>query len=230
MPIIVLVHFLCSTSDRQHQPVLIDPPPSRAYLVTVVYPQNPVVYTQIAPPDFQTIQRDNPGLTVDDINARYRDQVADNEASIKRNISVQRELVKQFVHFLQRLPVRVVYDQQLDDQHVESKTLWMQERIRDSDYVILVITPSFLHFMRRAPKEEIFFQGPYLHNLILGLEKKSDGSKIKVVCAFLNRPKCLNHAPADLRTGSIFELWKPFQRGGEERGDDLENFVSLLLQ
>lgn len=196
-------------------------------MVTVVYPHNPESYEQIAPPDIPKLLRDNPYLTVDVINAQHKDEKVRNERTTKERIDSHKKVVRDFADFLTSLGVTTAYDQQIEDQPIASKTQWLQEKIKASDYVILVITPSFLLLMEAAPQEELFFKGPYVHNLIRGLENRSDGREIHLVCVFLNGAKTLDQVPTSLRTGHVFELWAPFEQH-DRRSDDLNTLVSLL--
>ena len=196
-------------------------------MATVVYPHNPEVYEQIAPPDIPKLLRDNPHLTVDVINAQYEDELDRNGRTTKQRIDSHKKVVRDFANFLITLGLTTAYDQQIEDQPTASKTRWLQDKIKASDYVIFVITPSFLKFMNEAPEEELFFRGPYVHNLLRGLEKRSDGSEINMVGVFLDRTKTLDQVPTELRTGHVFELWTPFEQH-DRRGDDLNTLVSLL--
>ena len=194
--------------------------------VTIFYSQNPEVYEQILPPSIEKIRKENPRLRKADIVAKYEEEVVMNGRTIKNNISKQRKLVQRFAEFLQSMGITVSYDQQLDDQPVKSKTQWLQEEIKDSDYVIFIITPSFQEFMKNPPQEEIFFQGPYLHNLISGLEKRTDGSSVDMVCVFLDRPFCLDHVPTTLRSGHTISVASPFYLTSQRT--DLNQLVSII--
>ena len=66
--------------------------------------------------------------------------------------------------------------------------------------------------MNKAPEEELFFSGPFVHNLLRGLEKRSDGSEFNMVGEFLDRTKILDQVPTEPKTGHAFELWAPFEQ------------------
>ena len=201
---------------------------ARVYpMITIVYPHNPESYKQIAPPDIAKLLRDDPHLTVDVINERHEEELIRNGRKTKQRIDSHKKVVRDFANFLIALGVTTAYDQQIEDQPTASKTQWLQEKIKGSDYVIFVITPSFLQFNNEAPEEELFFRGPYVHNLLRGLEKRSDGSEINMVGVFLDRTKTLDQVPTELKSGHVFELWAPFEQHSR-RGDDLNTLVSLL--
>ena len=195
---------------------------------TVIYAHNPELYQQIARPDVQALLRQRPTLTREQIETQYEAEVIENEGQMKENIRENKGLVAMFASFLTGLSITVVYDQDLEDCYVASKTQHMDEQIKDSDYVILVITPSFIPFLNKAPQEELIFMGPYLHNLIRCPGRNKSGRKIKIICVFLDRVKDIELVPTELKTGSIYELWHPFQLD-EERKNETHNLVTLML-
>ena len=199
--------------------------PSRK--VTLFYAQNPEIYLQIYPPNVEEMLKENPRLSEAGIIAQYEEDCLRNGRYIDNNVSRQRRIVREFAEFLQREDVRVSYDQQIEDRPVISKTQWMQGEIKDSDYVVFIITPSFQEFMKVAPQEELFFQGSYLRNLIDNLETRADGSAVNMVCVFLDRPIDLGHVPTALRSGHVFSVWTQFYLDSQ-RTDDLNKLLSLI--
>ena len=195
--------------------------------VFIVYPQNPEVYEQISPPNIEKIRKENPRLREADIIAKHREEIVMNRRFRENNISKQRNLVQMFAEFLQCVGITVSYGQQLDDMPVKSKLQWMQDEIKNSDYVIFIITPSFNEFMNNPPQEEIFFQGSYLRNLVDNLEKRADGSSVNMVCVFLDTPICLDHVPTALRSGHNISVALPFFLNSQ-REDGLNQLVSLI--
>ena len=195
---------------------------------TIIYAQNPEIYQQIARPDVQALLRQHLTLTREQIETQYEAEIFENERQMEENIRENKELVAMFASFLTGLSITVVYDQDLDDRYVPSKTQYMYEQIKDSDYVILVITPSLVSLLTKAPQEELIFMGPYLHNLIRSPGRNNSGKEIKIICVFLDRPRNIELVPTELKTGSIYELWQPFHLD-KERKDETQNFVKLML-
>ena len=179
--------------------------------VTVVYAHNPNIYKQIEPP----IIKDKATL------AQHERELVENEHAIAE----QKELVKEFVAFLESLGITVAYDQQIDECRVNNRRLWIQDNIKNSGFVIFIITPSFVPFIEAdvTPEREMIFQGPYLHNLI-----SNPGKNQVLVSVFLNRPRDYEQVPKALETGNVFELWTPFVREGG-RNDDLLSFSNLIV-
>ena len=170
----------------------------------LIYPQNPENYEQIESP-------------------RSEEEVISKEKDKHSRITEHRKLVAEFAVFLKGLGLVVAFDQDLDDQPIASKPLWLEENIKDSDYVIFEITPSFMTLLKNTPDEEIFFKGNALNNLIGGLED------VRIVCVFLDRSKNRNQVPLGLRGGNMYELWQPFRQDSPRHiNDDLTTFVSLM--
>ena len=148
---------------------------------------------------------------------------------MKDAIAKQREQVKEFAEFLQRNKIKVYYDQPIEDTHIACFPKWLDGNIEKSDYVIIVITPSFIKFLRqdRVPDKEKVFHGNYLYNLCSDQLRKPDGSRYRVVSVFLNRTVEKGLIPPSLQSGSYYELWAPYCLG-EGRHDQLQSFVSLI--
>lgn len=182
---------------------------------TIVYAHNPDLYEWIEPP----IIKDKATL------AQHERELVENEERMEHDIAEQKELVKEFVAFLQSLGITVAYDQLIDDCAVNNRRLWIQNHIKNSGYVIFIITPSFVPFIENdvTPEREMIFQGPYLHNLI-----SNPGKNQVLVSVFLNRPRDCEQVPKALETGNIFELWTPFEQE-ERRKDDLFSFCNFIL-
>ena len=183
--------------------------------VTVVYAHNPNLYKQIKPPEIRN----------ETTLAQYEGELIENERHMEHNITEQKKLVKEFVAFLKSLGISVAYDQQIDDSPVDNRRLWIQNHIKNSDYVIFIITPSFVPFVEGGvtPEKEMIFQGQYLHNLI-----SNPGKNQVLVSVFLNSPRDCKQIPKALETGNIFELWTPFE-GKERCKDDLLSFHSFIM-
>ena len=195
---------------------------------TVIYAHNPEVYQQITAPDVQALLRQHTTLTREQIETQYEAEIIENERQMKENIRENKGLIAMFASFLTGLGITVVRDEGLKDCYVASKTQYMDEQIKDSDYVILVITPSFIPFLNVAPHEELIFKSPYLHNLIRRPGRNNSGREIKIICVFLDRPRNIELVPTELKTGIIYELWQPFHLD-KERKDETQMFVKLML-
>jgi hypothetical protein len=194
--------------------------PRRRLKVTIVYAQNPGEYKQIHPP---------PGPLTASQEAAYQEEMFQNEAKRERIIASHKRQVAEIAHFLEGLGIEAVYEGQLDDKHVPSKLQWLQQNVEDSDYVVLVITPSLNTLLNeeKPPEGEMFFRGQYLHNLISGQVDSTHKKPVAIVCVFLNRPKCRKEIPPSLVTGPMYELWSPFVQDSA-RSDDLGAFISCL--
>ena len=190
--------------------------------VTFIYSQNPVEYERI-----ESI--DESRLTPE----QYEEEVIQKGRSRDITIKNHRALVDRFATFVSTfLHIKVAFDQQIDDIHTRNKLLWLEERVEESDYAILIITPSFHKFMKKTPDEEIFFHSELISSLMRGLvKKKNDGTKVGVICVFLNSSVHFPYIPSSLRVGNIFELWESREAFFDTNGEGPHGsraFASLL--
>jgi hypothetical protein len=232
-----LVPTLTSDFVKRHQLKLIplagktdfgtvpDPVPGpilRRKKVTIISAQNPVEYKQIRPP---------PAPMTASQEAAYQEEVFQNEAKREKIIESHKRQVAEIAHFLGDLGIEIVIGieykgRQLDGKLVPFEPQWLQQ---DSDYVVLVITPSLNKLLNenKPPEREVLFMGPYLHNLISGQLVSRHKKPFEIVCVFLNRPICREEIPPSLVTGRTYELWSPFVQDSA-RSDDLGAFISCL--
>jgi hypothetical protein len=195
------------------------PNTSRKKKVLLIYPKNPGEYEQIKPPDNMTAAQ----------KEAYEREVIDHEGDQEKRIKLHEERVERFARFLQSLDIAVAYEKQLDDQHIRSKLTWLEENVDNSDFVVLVITPSLNQLLKKEdiPEKETFFKGETLSNMIHGYVNKSDGSRIKFVGVFLNTPPCQKHIPLGIAASNSYEVFKPFELK-DGRRDNLAPFISLV--
>ena len=193
--------------------------------VFIVYAHNPHLYTQLQPPSPEDVKRLDPTKTEQAIWEEFRQECIDHERKMAEVIAHHEEEVAKFAAFLQKSGVAVAYDRLLDDTSAANKLRWTQEQIADSDYVVLVITPSFLHFLQQQPppEEEYIFSGDYLFNII-------HGTDITFLPIFLNRPKELSLLPKAREANSLYEVRFPLDLTDSSRGDDLMSLYRLLTK
>ena len=193
--------------------------PQSCYKVAVVYPHNPGPYHQMRKP---------PDLSQEE----YDYQVSEMDRERKQAISKQEELVSRFVGFLtQTFRVEVVCDLMWKDKVVNNKRLLLQKAIEKSDFVILVMTPSFMELLESevVPDEEFIFQQHYLHNLINDPNLDGRDEPVKFIPVFLdaNYDKDLKFVPKTLHLGNVYELQFPFN---PQHGEDMRNFCALMTK
>ena len=191
--------------------------PQACYKVAVVYPHNPGHYHQIE-------------KTPDLDQEEYDHKVFEMERKRKRAIFKQKELVSKFVDFLkQSLLVEVVCDLMWNDKLVNNRRLSLQKEIEKSDFVVLVITQSFMELLESevVPDEEFIFQHHYLHNLINNPMLEDRGKSLHFISVFLdaNYDKDLKFVPKTLQSGNVYELRHPFNSA---QGEDMHNFCALM--
>lgn len=185
--------------------------------VFVVYARNPTVYTQVAPP------KPVPDMTDEELQA-FTVEATQHLQRQEEAIRNHQALIRRFASFLQRSLIAVSYDQLLLDTGAGNQMRWYQEQIADSDYLILVITPSFKEFLQdeAPPEEEYIFTGHYLFNLI-----NNPSPHLRFLPVFLNQPADRELLPVALKAASVFQIVEPFD---VQRGDMCSLYAILTNQ
>ena len=140
-----------------------------------------------------------------------------------QEITRHQEQVYRFACFLQRNHIAVAYDLMLKDTAVSDDLKWVDNQINDSDYVILIITPSFSTYLDDPPprEKECIFGTDYVSRLV------RYPKKTKFLVVFLNREKDEQLLPTNLRGHTLYKICEPFEIG-ETRHDDLEDLYAVL--
>lgn len=185
--------------QRQKHP---DNPAETLPKVFIAYPRKPTLYTQIAPPVLES------GTSEEEQSELWQERVVQHERDAEAEIREHEETVKRFANFLQQSSVAVAYDLLVRDTGVGNITRWCQTQIEDSDYVILIVTPSFCSFLKgECPQEkEPLFSSDYLYNLI-----HFPPQKLQFLPVFLCRPKDLSLLPKALVASSVYEVWENYR-------------------
>ena len=147
--------------------------------VFIVYPHNPELYTYH--PDREAQER--------------------NERETEQVIREHDRLVHLFAQFLENHKIAVAYEGLLMDKVIANYMKWFEDQMADSDYVILIITNSFCHFLSEQPPpgKERIFTGQFLHVFV-----NNPGKPILPV--FLNRQKDMALLPNALRAASTYRV------------------------
>ncbi len=182
--------------------------------VFVVYPLNPAVYTWIDPP--KPVEQ----MNHDELQA-FSSEAALHDQQQEEVVKNHQALIRRFAEFLQKSRIAVAYDQLLLDSGAENQMKWYQEQIADSDYAILVITPSFREFLESEcpPEREHIFTGHYLHNLI-----NRPPPNLRLLPVFLNQYTNVDLLPVALRAARVFQIFEPF----DVQVDDLSSLYAIL--
>ena len=203
--------------------------------VFMAYPHNPGAYLQIAPPNVEAVLLQNPGMTRESIQEAYKQEKlrlsVDTEEEVKRH----KYLVREFANFLAGSGIAVAYDQLLEDTGTDNLMKWTEQQMKDSDYVILIVTPSLCDFLSSPPPrdKEYIFSGHMLYNLIHSPPPRPNSpvnvDALRFLPVFLNSTKNLNLLPKTLEAGNCYEIWKPFDVR-LTREDDLVSLYTLLTR
>lgn len=189
--------------------------------VFIAYPRKPTVYEQLAPPENAA---DNP-----EIWRQFEDRVVQHEIAVEEETRAHEETVKNFADFLITQSIAVAYDLLVRDLEIENFTRWYQTQIDDSDYLLLIVTPSLREFLntRCPPVKEPLFNSDYLYNLIHSSRQRNDGKKpLQLVPVFLHSVKNLTHLPTALQAACIYEIWDDTYR--EPLSEGLTSLICRL--
>ncbi len=195
----------------------INPEFGRIKKVFIAYVHNPDEYEAYVPPY-------RPEELLDSNILRFVFSEKQRHENQQRNkIEKHTKAIQSLATYLSTLGVPVVYDEYWRGKHVSNQLQQFEEQIMDSDYVLLVITPSTNHYLQNvAPiDEEILFTDNFLFNLMT--VKKPPGTNF--IPIFVNSTKNSDLVPTHLGSSMIYELIEPFDY---QRGDmyDLYKLVT----
>lgn len=193
--------------------------------VFIVYPHNPQVYTWVAPTPIDDLQRKFPGKSDLDLRKIQVEDARKRENEREEIIRGHNELVFRFAQFLGHFKIAVAYEGLLLDHATPNKMKWFEEQMKDSDYILLIITDSFNHFLFHQPPEEKepIFVGDFLHIVVYN-------SKKRLLPIFLDRPKNLDLLPSSLRSSSTYHVVMTSNRHPyfDLRQPELDSLYSFL--
>lgn len=189
--------------------------------VFIAYAHNPDPYEKYIPPYQPAALQANPAL----YQLVLREK-AEHEWRQQDKIQRQKDAVKRLADVLGAGGVPVAYDQyNLEGPPVTNQLQHYEQQICDSDFVLLVITPSLLYYMNnKVPLEdEILLARDFLSNLMT--VKKPHGTHFLPV--FVNCEKDLSLVPTALSSTRCYQLVEPFN---VEQGDLYTLYAMLTNQ
>ena len=188
----------------------------RVKKIFIAYVQNPDEYEIYHPP----VPPERLMADMDLLTKCVKERAA-HETIQKTKIERHRSAVRRLAEYLTNGGVAVAYDQYWEDKQLDSRLQHYEAQIRDSDYVLLVITPSFNHYLtNEAPDEEILFANNFLYNMIT--IARPQGTHF--IPLFLNRDKDVSLVPMSLASSTMFVIREPLDL---YRGD-LYSLYALL--
>ena len=191
----------------------------RVKKVFLAYVHNPDQYETFIPP--------YPPEQLFDQNILHlvQQQRLQHESQQASKILAHRACVKRLAEYLKSVGVAVSYDQHWEGQQISNQLQHYEQQIADSDFVLLIITPSVKYYLENdAPKEEeILFTEHFLYNLMT--IKKPDGTNF--IPVFLNKRKDVSLVPTSLASSTSYELIEPFDI---HRGDMYDLYALLTNQ
>lgn len=182
----------------------------------IAYVQNPDQYEIYHPPvPPERLMADMDLLT------KYLKERAAHETIQKMKIERHRSAVRRLAQYLTSCGVSVAYDQCWEGTQLDNRLKHYEAQIRDSDYVLLVITPSFTHYLaNEAPDEEILFVDNFLYNMTTVAQPEGT----RFIPVFLNREKDISLVPMSLVSSTMYVIREPLD---VYRGD-LYSLYALL--
>lgn len=177
---------------------------SRSNKVFIVYPHNPHPYVWTPPTPEDELRRQYPEKNDGEISQMRVQEAIVIENEVKRQINCHNQLVDSFAKFLVKHGLDVVYEGLLQDKSTASYMRWFQEELKTSDFIVLIITDSFHHFLSNPLTfphngEEQIFEGNFLHNLVHRPTKP-------LLPVFLGDSKNLDLLPDALRSSSTYQV------------------------
>jgi hypothetical protein len=169
--------------------------------VFIAYPHKPTVYEQRLPPENAADNRE--------VWRQFEEEVILLKRAEQAEVRAHVGAVRRFADFLNSQSIAVAYDQLVRDPGVDNIYRWCQTQIEDSDYLILITTPSLRHFLNGVcpADQEPLFSSDYLYNLIHSRPQRHDGKPLQIVPLFLSSVKNVDLVPTALKASSIYEVW-----------------------
>ena len=173
--------------------------------VFLAYIQNPDVYEKYIPPySWDQLISDQ------SLQQRAREESACHEENQKRKKKEHTDLVKEFAEYLRENGVSVAYDGYFELENVECTHQLYEQQIRDSDFVLLVITPSLKFYLQNDPPVEEPMAPLFQSKAMVNLMTVQIPPGTHFVPIFLGRERDTNLVPVNLASASMYTICKPF--------------------
>lgn len=179
--------------------------------IFLLSPYNPNEYVHILPPnELQQHPEQHPELL-----REYEVEVEESKARMEGEIDGHHRLMTRLAHCLEARGITVTGVHQLRDSAVSNIVQWADEQIKNSNFVILIITSSFSKFLEKLPppeKEHLFgATGGYVSRL---LHHHPEG--LTFLPVFLNQFEDIKLLPIVLRGRPLYQIFEPFEMSLEQ--------------
>lgn len=183
----------------------VDPQFGRIKKVFLAYVHNPDVYESYTPPyPWEQLVADVA------LQQRVIQEQAQHAEQQRQKIGAHKDLVKEFADCLRKHGVAVAYDRHFELERLPSIHQFYEQQIRDSDFVLLLITPSLKYYLENEPPEEEpmgpLFASKSLYNMMT-IQLPLGTHFIPI---FLNRERDSSLIPISLAGGSMYTIYRPF--------------------
>lgn len=127
--------------------------------------------------------------------------------------------VRELADFFTQLGINCVYDQLYEANPPDDWPLWVEQQVKDSDFVLMVCCSSYCHYLtNRNPEKVVGYserplseEGRVTYSLMMKNIRR-------FIPVFVNQPKCSAFVPVVLQGSSIYELHEPFQLSRTKHG------------
>ena len=182
-----------------------DPQFGRIKKVFLAYVHNPDVYESYTPPySWEQLIADTA------LQQRVRQENAQHEEQQQKKIDAHKILVKSFADCLRERGVAVAYDGYFEQERLQCTHQVYEQQIRDSDFVLLIITPSLNYYLEHDPpgKEPmgLLFASKSLYNMMT--VQRPPGTHF--IPVFLNQEKDSSLIPISLVSSTTYTIYHPF--------------------
>ena len=187
--------------------------------VFLAYIHNPNVYEKYVPPyDIQQLLSDL------SLQERVREEMHHHAEQQQSNKQAHEDLVKEFAECLHSKGVAVAYDRYFEQERIECTYLYYEQQIRDSDFVLLVITPSLEYYLKNDPPDEEPMAPLFASKALVNLMSVQRPPRTHFIPIFLDCDRDTSLVPVCLAGASMFTIHRPFD---VEKGD-LYNLYNIL--
>lgn len=123
----------------------------------------------------------------------------------------QRRSVRELADFLTRLGVKCTYDQLFEAEPPDDWPLWVEQQVKQSDFVLMVCSSSYCYYLTNRDPERVAGysdrplseEGRVTYSLMMKNLRK-------FIPVFVNQRRCPDFVPVALQGSSIYELCEPF--------------------
>ena len=132
---------------------------------------------------------------------------------------IHRHAIRRLAEYLTHLGVKCTYDQLFEADPPDYWPLWVEQQVKESNYVLMVCSSSYCYYLtNRNPERVLGYsdrplseEGRVTYSLMMKNLRK-------FIPVFVNQPRCRDFVPIALQGSSIYELCEPFCLNDDKHG------------